>query len=130
MSGENNQQSYTFHELGQLFERLVTGLENLVSYLAATNALDPPESTESKLPVSKQPSSSKAKATSSTAAKKASKHEEVPTINELIKAMKKFAAIEGKDKMRALLKEFGAKTASEVPFDKVAELIKRCTSGG
>ena len=131
MSEEKNQQSYTFNQLGQLFERLVTALEKLVIHLVSpTSVLDPPENTESKLPASKQPSPSKSKATPSTATKKASKHEEIPTNDELITAMKKFAAVEGKDKMRALLQEFGAKTASEVPFGKRADLIKRCISGG
>lgn len=137
MSEKNNQQSYTFSQLGQLFERLVIALEKLsIRFINDTSVLDPPENTESKPPVStsttaaEQAPPSSRKPASSAATKKASKHEEVPTNDELITAMKKFAALEGKDKMRALLKEFGAKTASEVPFGKRASLIKRCISGG
>lgn len=130
MSEKNNEQSYTFNQLGQLFERLVIALEKLViCFGGKTSVLDPPESTKNtSATASKQASSSQAKSASSTATKKASKHEEVPTNDELITAMKAFAALEGKDKMRALLQEFGAKTASEVPFGQRASLIKRCTS--
>lgn len=53
---------------------------------------------------------------------------ETPTIDDLIVDMKKYAAVEGKDAMRALLKEFGATTASEVKASDRAAIMVRCNS--